>query len=486
MEMAKTNGWAVLPSPSTSSVPTDSKYTRYTELRRVDDNDIFKLATILDGHNFWQKLMGIIPKQINARECSSGEINFKEFAAKVGYKYTVHQMSLLSAERLNPGQSISQIMIDEWKTSGKFNERPTVGVLLHMLIQAEIYSAADHVAIYFLNEDLPARPSVGPAAIIDFDSVSIDTSEEMEVDESDLSPGNAQVRTSKMNMDNWEKHVVQRDKSMPHPIENGASKPVPPPRTGRSARLSKATTSNATPSTVNSASTKLNIPNLSFLNASDKLSPSNEQIQQPHNIPNLSILNGSSDMLSTDGTSNTTLDSERSNSSSNTALKSTATLPNLPLLTLLIDSSTCEISSTSDASTSATATTSISIATEDMNSIAYNSLPAISALNLNTGSTVIEATSNGVDDNSSGTNSLSNNDEDDDDDDDDVDVDDEEADVSLPNLSNSDHQTSNNDSSLTTVTGTSGENSFELTHDSSSASNDDYTNNIPNLSELQQ
>ncbi|KAL7728758.1 hypothetical protein ACLKA6_004124 [Drosophila palustris] len=472
--MAQTNGRAFGQTPS-SSVSRSAKYTRSTELRRVADNEIFHLASLLDMRDCWKKLMRIIPKQLDAQACSSGEpINFREIADQVGYKYTDIHMHQISAERLNSGQSISQIMIDEWKTSGKFNERPTVGVLLQLLIQAEIYSAADYVAVNFLNEPRPARPAVGPAAPIRFDLDSdeiVQQNDHMEVEDigfqpstSELYAGGAQAQagTSKLNMDYFDKHRVRRDKSMPHQLENGASKPVPPPRTRvSSARLSKSATNNETTNTSNSNSTAPNMPILSILN-------------QQHYIPKLSMLNCISTSTSPDAAKTS------SNNGSHEASKIIDT--NLPDITLLrVESSSCEISGeTSDA-------TALSA---DSTAVHCHDLPSLSTFNLRTGSSVIKAASNEVavrhDDNSSGTNSLSNDDGHDVDVDVDVDVDDDEADVSLPNLSNSDHQTSNNDSSLTTVTGTSGENSFEITNDSSLASNDEDSNNIPDLSELQQ
>ncbi|XP_034487979.1 protein Tube [Drosophila innubila] len=492
MEKAKTNGYA-----ASSSVPRFSKYTRYTELRRVDDNDIYKLATLLDLQDCWKKLMQIIPKKLDAEACSSGDRNLKEIAGMVGYKYNNGHMRQIAEQQLMPGQSKSQIMIDEWKTSGKSNERPTVGVLLQLLIQAEIYSAADHVAEKFLNEARPARPAVGPAAPIKFDMDSaeiVEQSERMEVeDNGSFQPNTSELNagaagTSKMNMDFYEKHPVRRDKSMPHQLENGgAAKPVPPPRTGRSARLSKSTTNNETASTTNSMATTPDLPMLSIFNpSSDKLTTSTDQIQ-PEDVPQLSLLNGRSESTQT-----TSPNTGRTNGSNGSHVATN--IRDMPLITLLMESSSCEISSTTEVTASASATSTStstttstnSTATEAMimrenNATSCNNLPIISALYLNS---AIEAASNGVaavphDDNSSGTNSLSNDDVD-------VDVDDEEADVSLPNLSNSDHQTSNNDSSLTTVTGTSGENSFELTNDSSLASNDEDINNIPDLSELQQ
>lgn len=312
----------------------------------------------------------------------------------------------------------------------------------------------------------------------------------MEVDEGAVCQPNSaavQGRGTGMNLDVFDKQ--RRDKSVPQPPENGLTSPVPPERRKYRANA-------------NLATNKPNVPNLSILNAIEK-GTSSEQIQQSQNIPNVSLLNGSlSDVLSIASTTTTatsvtsskaTLDASSANDSTSNGSYSVdsatttktrtaaGTTPNVPLITLLIENSTGEIVTTSSASDSrtkksaATATTSL----PDESAISYNNLPAISALNLNTasGDNGLVPHAGNVD-----TNSLDDGDEENYEDDD-VEDDDEDADVSLRNLSNSEHQTSNNDSSLTTVTGTSGENSFELTNDSSSASNDD--SNIPNLSELQ-
>nr|1D2Z_B Chain B, DEATH DOMAIN OF TUBE [Drosophila melanogaster]1D2Z_D Chain D, DEATH DOMAIN OF TUBE [Drosophila melanogaster] len=145
-----------------------SKYSRNTELRRVEDNDIYRLAKILDENSCWRKLMSIIPKGMDVQACSgAGCLNFPA-EIKKGFKYTAQDVFQIdeAANRLPPDQSKSQMMIDEWKTSGKLNERPTVGVLLQLLVQAELFSAADFVALDFLNESTPARPVDGPGALI--------------------------------------------------------------------------------------------------------------------------------------------------------------------------------------------------------------------------------------------------------------------------------------------------------------------------------
>ncbi|KAH8418003.1 hypothetical protein KR222_010218 [Zaprionus bogoriensis] len=491
--MAKTNGWAVACGPSTSSGSAYSKYTRCTELRHVADQDIYKLASILDLNGCWRKLMASIPKHLDAQACSApGALNLKEITDRVGLKYNAYQISLIDAERLSPGQCISEVMINEWKTSGKQNERPTVGVLLELLLQAEIYSAADHVAVDFLGEPRPSRPNAGPARPIFLDFSTQDLAEDMEVDEAaGFQPNNqvaAQGRGTGLNLDVFEKQ--SQDKSVPQQPENGAVRPVRPPRAKRE--------------NASSALTTLNTPMLSILNASEKVQPAAGAAQPAANIPNLSILNGTAEVLATAATTTGTtvpkstpkaVAAAAAAAAASTPAAAATITPNVPLITLLIENSAGEIADTSELpATAATMPDASAISSS-------SSLPAISALNLNTdngaGNGLLPPHAANADNISrSEANSISNDDDDDDDDDEEdevedddddgvgVDVDDyDDADVSLHNLSNSEQRTSNNDSSLTTVTGTSGENSFEITNDSSSASIDDF--NMPNLSELQ-
>ncbi|XP_016983459.1 protein Tube [Drosophila rhopaloa] len=459
--MAKANGWngcgmGMQVNGSNGSICSSSKYSRSTELRRVEDNDIYRLAKILDENACWRKLMSIIPKGMDVQACSAeGGLNFPA-AVKKGLKYTSQDVFQIdeAAKRLPPDQSKSQMMIDEWKTSGKLNERPTVGVLLQLLVQAELFSAADFVALDFLNESTPGRPADGPAALISLELLD----EDMEVDNEGLSPSHqpstatlepAAQGSVGLNLDIFDKHIVPQDKSVPQ--ASGAAPPVAPPR-----RLQRATASS---SSLASSAASPNIPNLTILNPIEQIQ---EQLQQPHprNIPNESILIDSS------GDSAATASTLLSNPNNQAISTEPA---NIPRITLLINDS-AEISSS--------ATHGGAKAVMDSSPPAnLNNLPMISALNIsNDNGETLQP------DSSSNTSSLSNDDEDDDN----GVGEGEFADTSLPNLSNLEQQNSNNDSSLTTVTGTSGDNSFEMTNDSSSTSNDDYACNIPNLSELQQ
>ncbi|KAH8340244.1 hypothetical protein KR074_000638 [Drosophila pseudoananassae] len=448
--MSKTNGWngcgaGTHGNGSSTSLQSSPKYLRTTELRRVEDNDIYRLSKILDENACWRKLMSIIPKGLDVQASSpAGGLNFPN-AIKKGFKYTTQDAVQIdeAANRLAADQSKSQMMIDEWKTSGKLQERPTVGVLLQLLVQAELFSAADFVALDFLNEPKPDRPSDGPAAPISLDlSELLDENMDVDGDGPNPSPANqAALGSIGLNLDNFDKHIMSRNKSLPQPSETVP--PIAPPRTSRLHR--DATSSNiATESTAtgSTSATTPNIPNLTILNRTEQLAEQ-ENPPRPQNLPNLSILIASSTSSIT--TNSTSLGPTNSQDS----LVGTS---NIPKITLLIENSAqIRPPATEAAETS------------------LNNLPMISALNLNT--------NNGESPppNSSSSSSLSN-------DEDECDADD--ADASLQNLSTSEQQNSNNDSSLTTVTGTSGDNSFEMTNDSSSTSNDEYGGNIPNLSEL--
>lgn len=69
---------------------------------------------------------------------------------------------LIESASLKTGSACSEILLDEWGTSGRI--RPTLGHLLHLLEKLELYRAADFVAVSLLKRKPPKRPSHGPAA----------------------------------------------------------------------------------------------------------------------------------------------------------------------------------------------------------------------------------------------------------------------------------------------------------------------------------
>ncbi|GBP06396.1 Protein Tube [Eumeta japonica] len=148
-----------------------SMYNRNTELRNVHTNDLYNLAVILDDENYWQILMEIIPQKINNQTFGTKE-DLEKIASGASYerKYNNDHIRLVENAIRRPGETrlCSEILFDEWGSSGRTNERPTLGVLLHLLVQSKLYRAADFVA-ELLNEPKPSRPADGSAAEFEFE-----------------------------------------------------------------------------------------------------------------------------------------------------------------------------------------------------------------------------------------------------------------------------------------------------------------------------
>lgn len=80
-------------------------------------------------------------------------------------KYSMEHINLIEryARTTNASNSrlCSEILLDEWSTSGKI--RPTVEILYKLLQKCQLYRAADYIAIEILDVPLPERPKEGPA-----------------------------------------------------------------------------------------------------------------------------------------------------------------------------------------------------------------------------------------------------------------------------------------------------------------------------------
>ncbi|KAK2575653.1 hypothetical protein KPH14_012053 [Odynerus spinipes] len=125
-----------------------STITLNTEIRKLKPVHRYALGEILNLTDSWKKLMAIIPQNdTNVTRFNSEHVSIIEQVAR---KYR---------------QNAAEILLDEWGTMGR--ERPTLQILLDLLIKAELFRAADYVASEILNVDLPQRPEYGPAAIID-------------------------------------------------------------------------------------------------------------------------------------------------------------------------------------------------------------------------------------------------------------------------------------------------------------------------------
>lgn len=125
-------------------------YSRDTELRNVQPNDLYHLAVILDDSDYWKKLMETIPKDINNKTFGSATNSPDDYSAisAGGRKYTNDHIRLIQNAFRRTGESrlCPQILFDEWGSSGRKHERPTLGVLLNLLLKAHLFRAADYVA----------------------------------------------------------------------------------------------------------------------------------------------------------------------------------------------------------------------------------------------------------------------------------------------------------------------------------------------------
>lgn len=69
-------------------------------------------------------------------------------------KYTSSQLKALeeASEKMIPPKLAGHILFEEWSTSGK--RRPNMGHLLNLLVEAELFRAADFVAMDLLEGEL--------------------------------------------------------------------------------------------------------------------------------------------------------------------------------------------------------------------------------------------------------------------------------------------------------------------------------------------
>ncbi|XP_014468974.1 PREDICTED: uncharacterized protein LOC106741442 isoform X2 [Dinoponera quadriceps] len=111
------------------------------------------LGIILNISDNWKKLMANVPKQENIPEFSSEHIDMIEQAAN------------------QHNRNAAEIFLDEWSTMGR--KRPTLGLLLDLLVKAELFRAADYVACDILKQERPKRPEYGPIASVDISDETI-------------------------------------------------------------------------------------------------------------------------------------------------------------------------------------------------------------------------------------------------------------------------------------------------------------------------
>ncbi|KAH0560289.1 uncharacterized protein LOC123265451 [Cotesia glomerata] len=119
-----------------------------TEIRKLRPKQLCSLAATLSPDS-WKLLMGIILKD--------GSQNVPMF--------TKEHLDIIESTGLKQRRLPAEIFLDEWSTMGR--KRPTIRKLINLLIQVELFRAADYLAIEVLKEEPPKRPQNGPAAPID-------------------------------------------------------------------------------------------------------------------------------------------------------------------------------------------------------------------------------------------------------------------------------------------------------------------------------
>lgn len=126
------------------------------QIRKLSSTVKSNLVKILEDAESWKRLMAIIPKSLqeNTYECD----------IKIGNlpKYNSEHFRLIENGSLKFRRLCTDILLEEWGTSGRV--LPTLGHLLHLLVKAELFRAADYIAVELLKRDPPPRPTNGPAA----------------------------------------------------------------------------------------------------------------------------------------------------------------------------------------------------------------------------------------------------------------------------------------------------------------------------------
>ena len=91
------------------------------EIRKLKPAELFMISSILNINNSWKKLMAIILKE--------------------GSENEFHVDHIEQASR-DQGRNCAVILLDEWGTMGR--KRPTVKILLDLLLKEELRRAVDY------------------------------------------------------------------------------------------------------------------------------------------------------------------------------------------------------------------------------------------------------------------------------------------------------------------------------------------------------
>jgi hypothetical protein len=138
---------------------TSNTLSKELELRHLPIQKQLELAKILDcDDSVLNLLMSNIRKDLNSEDLKS-ELRFNSVDIDAIRKHSdVHRKSAIL------------ILLDEWSTMGKRENRPKMKHLFSLLIKCQLFQAADFVA-ELIGEEYPDRPLNGPGAKV---NISLD------------------------------------------------------------------------------------------------------------------------------------------------------------------------------------------------------------------------------------------------------------------------------------------------------------------------
>nr|UNA06289.1 tube [Sogatella furcifera] len=126
------------------------------ELRKLKPGTINKIVEILECGESWKKLMSIIPVEMDERE---------------PMKYTMHHMKMIECASRKQQRACTQIFLEEWGTSGK--NRPRLSSLRTFLVKAQLFRAAEFVAVELLNVSASVLKVCKEIAVLNADLVTL-------------------------------------------------------------------------------------------------------------------------------------------------------------------------------------------------------------------------------------------------------------------------------------------------------------------------
>lgn len=124
---------------------------RETEVRKLTVMDHYGLVQLLETGSAWKQVMARVRRTpTETLPCP--------------VKYTTLHIQKVEEAGNQQRRPCAEIFLEEWGCSGR--NRPTVADLLELLIEAELYAAADYVSVDLLKGTPPVRPVTGTAAVV--------------------------------------------------------------------------------------------------------------------------------------------------------------------------------------------------------------------------------------------------------------------------------------------------------------------------------